>query len=77
MAAVTTRSIKLNPFTSFLYWRMNWHAEHHRYAGVPCYHLKEQAREIDMQRLCTLWQAAPDGAIGVGRCGQRWRARKS
>ena len=24
---MTTRSIKLNPsFTSFLYWRMNWHA---------------------------------------------------
>ena len=59
MAAVTTRSIKLNPFTSFLYWRMNWHAEHHMYAGVPCYHLKKLAAEIapDMPRLRTLWQA--------------------
>ena len=56
---MTTRSIKLNPFTSFLYWRMNWHAEHHMYAGVPCYHLKELAGEIafDMPRLRTLWQA--------------------
>jgi fatty acid desaturase len=56
---MTTRSIKLNPFTSFLYWRMNWHAEHHMYAGVPCYNLKKLAREIapDMPRLRTLWQA--------------------
>ena len=56
---MTTRSIKLNPFTSFLYWRMNWHAEHHMFAGVPCYHLKQLAKEItpDMPRLRTLWQA--------------------
>ena len=56
---MTARSIKLNPFTSFLYWRMNWHAEHHMFAGVPCYNLKKLAREIapDMPRLRTLWQA--------------------
>ena len=56
---MTTRSIKLNPFTSFLYWRMNWHAEHHMFAGVPCYHLKQLAKAItpDMPRLRTLWQA--------------------
>lgn len=41
-----TRSMKLDPVTTFLYWRMNWHTEHHMYAGVPCYHLKELAREI-------------------------------
>ncbi len=35
-----TRSIKLDPLSEFLYWRMNWHAEHHMYAGVPCYNLK-------------------------------------
>ena len=23
----------------FLYWHMNWHIEHHMYAGVPCYNL--------------------------------------
>ncbi len=34
-----TRSVKLNPLFSFLYWRMNWHIEHHMYAGVPCYNL--------------------------------------
>ncbi len=35
------RSIKLNPLAEFLYWRMNWHTEHHMFAGVPCYNLKK------------------------------------
>ena len=34
------RSIKLDPLSTFLYWRMNWHLEHHMYAGVPCYNLR-------------------------------------
>ena len=42
-----TRSIKINPFLGFLYWHMNWHAEHHMYAGVPCYNLKAMAKEIE------------------------------
>ena len=37
----STRSMKLDPISTFLYWRMNWHTEHHMYAGVPCYHLSE------------------------------------
>jgi fatty acid desaturase len=40
------RSITLDPISTFLYWRMNWHTEHHMYAGVPCYRLKELHREI-------------------------------
>jgi fatty acid desaturase len=35
------RTIILNPFVSFLYWRMNYHTEHHMYAAVPCYNLKK------------------------------------
>ena len=35
------RTIKLDPVSEFLYWRMNWHVEHHMYAGVPCYHLSK------------------------------------
>jgi fatty acid desaturase len=35
------RTIRLNPFLRFLYWHMNYHTEHHMYASVPCYHLKE------------------------------------
>lgn len=41
-----TRSIKLNPIIGFLYWHMNWHTEHHMYAGVPCYNLKALAKEL-------------------------------
>ena len=41
-----TRSMTLNPVAEFLYWRMNWHVEHHMYAGVPCYNLKKLSREI-------------------------------
>ena len=33
------RTVILNPFVSFLYWRMNYHTEHHMYAAVPCYNL--------------------------------------
>ena len=41
-----TRSVRLDPLSEFLYWRMNWHIEHHMYAGIPCYNLKRLAREI-------------------------------
>jgi len=42
-----TRSIRIHPFLEFLYWHMNWHTEHHMYAGVPCYNLKALATEIE------------------------------
>ena len=53
------RSNTLDPFTSFLYWRMNWHTEHHMFAGVPCYNLKKLARVIadDMPVRRTLFGA--------------------
>jgi len=40
------RSMRLGPILTFLYWRMNWHAEHHMYAAVPCYNLEKLARTI-------------------------------
>ena len=42
----STRSMRLNPVLEFLYWRMNWHTEHHMYAGVPCYNLKKLYHEV-------------------------------
>lgn len=50
------RSFTVNPLVCFLYWRMNWHTEHHMYAGVPCYNLGKLAREIsdDMPKPQTL-----------------------
>lgn len=38
---LNTRTIYLNPIARFLYWNMNYHIEHHMYAGVPCYNLKK------------------------------------
>ncbi|MGI9424105.1 MAG: fatty acid desaturase [Hyphomicrobiaceae bacterium] len=42
----SVRSMKLHPFVAFLYWHMNWHIEHHMYAGVPCYNLGKLHREV-------------------------------
>ena len=41
------RSVRLNPFVRFLYFHMNYHAEHHMYAAVPCYNLGKLRRTID------------------------------
>ena len=55
----STRSIVLNPVLEFLYWRMNWHTEHHMFAGVPCYNLKKLHNMVrdDMPRPRTLREA--------------------
>lgn len=42
----STRSMRLPWFAEFLYWHMNWHTEHHMYAGIPCYNLPALAAEI-------------------------------
>ncbi len=31
----------LDPFSSFIYWHMEYHIEHHMFAAVPCYNLKK------------------------------------
>ncbi len=53
------RSNTLIPILEFLYWRMNWHLEHHMYAGVPCYNLKKLHHEVahDMPKPRTLRSA--------------------
>lgn len=53
------RSVKVNPIYEFLYWNMNYHIEHHMYAGVPFYNLPElsKALEADMPERKTLFQA--------------------
>ncbi len=52
----SVRSMTLIPILEFLYWRMNWHCEHHMYAGVPCYNLKKLNRALahDMPKPRTL-----------------------
>jgi fatty acid desaturase len=66
------RTITLDPISTFLYWRMNWHTEHHMYAGVPCYHLKQLHREVaaDMPKPRTL--------LGAWReMRETWRRQQS
>lgn len=55
----SVRSIRINPVLAYIYWHMNWHTEHHMFAGVPCYHLKALHNEIkqDMPLPRTLFQA--------------------
>ena len=36
----------LDPLTSFLYWRMEYHIEHHMFAAIPCYNLKAFSRYV-------------------------------
>ena len=36
---VACRTFTVNPVVQFLYWHMNYHTEHHMFAGVPCYRL--------------------------------------
>ncbi len=41
-----TRSLRLPRFVEFFYWHMNWHIEHHMYAGIPCYNLRAVHEEV-------------------------------
>ncbi len=57
-----TWSVTFNPVLSFLYWRMNYHLEHHMYAAVPCYNLKRLHDQIKYDLppnpvgLVTMWK---------------------
>ena len=65
------RTITLDPLSEFLYWRMNWHLEHHMFAAVPCYNLKRlhEAVAHDMPRPRTL--------VGAWReMRQTWRTQQ-
>ena len=55
----SARSYTTIPILEFLYWHMNWHCEHHMYAGVPCYNLKKLSKVIaeDMPEPRTLRSA--------------------
>ena len=66
-----TRSVRLNPLFTFLYWRMNWHIEHHMYAGVPCYHLATLHEEIQHD------MPVPRTLVGAWReMRETWRRQK-
>jgi fatty acid desaturase len=52
----------VNPVISFLYWRMNYHIEHHMFAAVPCYNLGKLHRAIR-----TDLPPTPDGLLATWR----------
>ncbi len=37
---ISCGSARLDPLSSFLYWHMEYHIEHHMFAAIPCYNLK-------------------------------------
>ena len=43
---ISCGSVVLNPLSSFLYWHMEYHIEHHMFAAIPCYNLKKFSRFI-------------------------------
>jgi fatty acid desaturase len=53
------RSVRVDPFTSFMYWHMEWHTEHHTFAAVPCYNLRKfhNLTREHWEEPQTLWQA--------------------
>ncbi len=66
------RTITLNPIAEFLYWRMNWHTEHHMFAGVPCYNLAKLHKVVkgDMPE--------PRSLIGAWReMRETWRRQRT
>lgn len=44
---ICCRSVKVNPFTRFLHWQMDYHIEHHMFAAVPFYNLKKVRQLIE------------------------------
>jgi len=56
------RTVLLHPVAAFLFWQMNYHMEHHMFAAVPCYNLKQlhQAIRYDVP-------PAPDGLVATWR----------
>jgi len=43
---ICCRTFLIGPLVRFLYWNMNYHVEHHMFASVPFYRLRQLHREI-------------------------------
>ena len=44
---VICHSVRFGPLTSYLYWNMNYHSEHHMYAAVPFFNLPRLRATIE------------------------------
>jgi fatty acid desaturase len=49
---INSFTIDMSPILRFLYWNMNYHTEHHMYAGVPFYNLPKLRKKLisDLQK---------------------------
>lgn len=56
---VNCHTMKFGPLMAFLYWRMNWHVEHHMFAAVPFWKLHRLHKAI-------AWDC-PEPVVGHGR----------
>ena len=56
---LSTRSVRLNPIFSFIYWKMEYHIEHHMFPTIPSYNLPKLHELIkhELPKPLTLWQA--------------------
>ena len=51
---------------------MNWHVEHHMYAGVPCYNLQALAKELESD------MPEPKSLLGAWReMRETWHKQKT
>lgn len=68
----STRTVRLDPVTSFMYWHMNWHVEHHMYQWVPCYNLRRlnQAIKHDLPEARGVW-------AGFMEVRETWRRQQT
>ena len=59
---LSTRSVRLNPIFSFIYWKMEYHIEHHMFPSVPSYNLPKLHEAIKQQlpKPQTLFEAYKD-----------------
>jgi fatty acid desaturase len=44
---ICCRSVRVNPLVRYLHWQMDYHVEHHMFAGVPFYNLKRLRKLIE------------------------------
>lgn len=66
----------LDPFSSFLYWHMEYHIEHHMFAAIPCYNLKAFSRFVADQLPPREW-ALPRIARLHRLCREKYGSRQN
>ncbi len=64
---LNSRTFRCNPLFRFVYWHMNWHIEHHMFAGVPCYNLHKLHKAV-RHELPYVWKNIPEMWFHIITC---------